>query len=327
MIENGLDIAEPTPPRALPRRGGRRVPLRLFRPDHASSRASTCCSTRWHAFPTPIWGDDAQLMIFGGNLERQPEAVPGEDREAGRRRPATASASTAPTRTAEMPSLMRSVDWMIIPSIWWENSPIVIQEAFFHGRPMICSNIGGMAEKITDGVDGLHFRVASLGRPGRSHDRGPHAIPACGTACGPASSRRSATRNAPGSTSNSTTILRLSKAKAAPRRRPDRLSSRIQRHLNQEIIPMKRILVISPSGEVYDHDNVRWYKYQRYPAQHQPLSQHRRRLRLRFVAEAAELRQARRARDPQSEVERHRPLSTPSTTTSSCAAPTTSTAT
>ena len=56
---------------------------------------------------------------------------------------------------------MRSIDWTIIPSIWWENSPIVIQESFFHGRPMICSNIGGMAEKITDGVDGLHFRVGS----------------------------------------------------------------------------------------------------------------------------------------------------------------------
>ena len=24
---------------------------------------------------------------------------------------------------------------------------------------------------------------------------------------------------------------------------------------------MKRILVISPSGEVYDHDNVRWYNH------------------------------------------------------------------
>ena len=38
---------------------------------------------------------------------------------------------------------------------------MVIQEAFFHGRPMICSNIGGMAEKITNGVNGLHFRVGS----------------------------------------------------------------------------------------------------------------------------------------------------------------------
>jgi glycosyltransferase involved in cell wall biosynthesis len=28
-----------------------------------------------------------------------------------------------------------------------------------HGRPVICSNIGGMAEKVTDGINGLHFRV------------------------------------------------------------------------------------------------------------------------------------------------------------------------
>jgi glycosyltransferase involved in cell wall biosynthesis len=26
-----------------------------------------------------------------------------------------------------------------------------------HGRPVICSDIGGMAEKVTDGVNGLHF--------------------------------------------------------------------------------------------------------------------------------------------------------------------------
>jgi glycosyltransferase involved in cell wall biosynthesis len=58
-----------------------------------------------------------------------------------------------------MPDLMSSVDWVIVPSIWWENSPLVVQEAFHFGRPVICSDIGGMAEKVTDGVDGLHFRV------------------------------------------------------------------------------------------------------------------------------------------------------------------------
>ena len=52
-------------------------------------------------------------------------------------------------RSAELPTLMRDVDWAVVPSIWWENSPIVIQESFFHGRPLICSNVGGMAEKIT----------------------------------------------------------------------------------------------------------------------------------------------------------------------------------
>lgn len=59
----------------------------------------------------------------------------------------------------EVSRRMRNVDWVVVPSIWWENSPMVIQEAFVHGRPVICSNIGGMAEKVRDGVDGLHFEV------------------------------------------------------------------------------------------------------------------------------------------------------------------------
>jgi glycosyltransferase involved in cell wall biosynthesis len=48
---------------------------------------------------------------------------------------------------------------VVVPSRWWENSPLVIQEAFLHQRPVICSDIGGMAEKVDDGVDGLHFRA------------------------------------------------------------------------------------------------------------------------------------------------------------------------
>jgi glycosyltransferase involved in cell wall biosynthesis len=59
----------------------------------------------------------------------------------------------------DLPRLMAEVDWVVVPSRWWENSPLVIQEAFLHKRPVICSNIGGMAEKVTDGVDGLHFRA------------------------------------------------------------------------------------------------------------------------------------------------------------------------
>lgn len=52
---------------------------------------------------------------------------------------------------------MGDVDWVVVPSIWWENSPLVIQEAFARGRPVICSDVGGMAEKVNDGINGLHF--------------------------------------------------------------------------------------------------------------------------------------------------------------------------
>ena len=30
---------------------------------------------------------------------------------------------------AELPRLMGTVDWVVVPSVWWENSPLVIHEA------------------------------------------------------------------------------------------------------------------------------------------------------------------------------------------------------
>lgn len=66
-----------------------------------------------------------------------------------------------PYDNEEVLILMGQCDYVVIPSLWWENSPVVIQEAFAAGRPVIASGIGGMAEKITDGVSGLHFRVGS----------------------------------------------------------------------------------------------------------------------------------------------------------------------
>ncbi len=57
--------------------------------------------------------------------------------------------------------LMQSVHAVLIPSVWWENSPVVIQEALRNCRPIVCSDIGGMAEKVRDGIDGFHFPVGS----------------------------------------------------------------------------------------------------------------------------------------------------------------------
>ncbi len=48
-----------------------------------------------------------------------------------------------------------------MPSIWWENAPLVIEEALAHRRPVICSDIGGMAEKVRPGKDGFHFPVGN----------------------------------------------------------------------------------------------------------------------------------------------------------------------
>ena len=57
----------------------------------------------------------------------------------------------------DLPEILQETDWVVMPSIWWENSPLVIQESLKYGRPLLVSNIGGMAEKVTDGKNGLHF--------------------------------------------------------------------------------------------------------------------------------------------------------------------------
>lgn len=50
--------------------------------------------------------------------------------------------------------VLAQTDVLVVPSLWYENSPLVIQEAFAAGVPVIASNIGALTEKIRPGVDG-----------------------------------------------------------------------------------------------------------------------------------------------------------------------------
>ncbi len=52
---------------------------------------------------------------------------------------------------------LASIDALVVPSIWAENSPLVIQEAFLAGVPVIASRIGGIPELVEDGKNGLLF--------------------------------------------------------------------------------------------------------------------------------------------------------------------------
>jgi glycosyltransferase involved in cell wall biosynthesis len=98
------------------------------------------------------------LWLHGANLELQ---TPEFQEEFAAQRELLADRVTfrGPYDHDELPKLMADLHWVVVPSIWWENSPLVIQEAFFHRRPIICSDIGGMAEKVGDGIDGIHFRA------------------------------------------------------------------------------------------------------------------------------------------------------------------------
>ncbi|HSC21060.1 MAG TPA: glycosyltransferase, partial [Solirubrobacterales bacterium] len=101
---------------------------------------------------------DAHLWLNGANLELQTQEFQEEFAQLQEQLRGRVT-FRGPYEHHELPRLMEDLHWVLIPSIWWENSPLVIQEAFFHRRPIISSDVGGMAEKVRDGVDGLHFRV------------------------------------------------------------------------------------------------------------------------------------------------------------------------
>jgi glycosyltransferase involved in cell wall biosynthesis len=104
------------------------------------SRAGVGHSLSLHggtAFQTP-----AVIDAFNAALAAAPDA-----RHAG------------PYARADLVRRMAGVDWVLVPSVWWENAPLVIAEAQRQRRPVICSDVGGMAEMVRDGVDGLHAAI------------------------------------------------------------------------------------------------------------------------------------------------------------------------
>ncbi|MGQ9765883.1 MAG: glycosyltransferase family 4 protein [Anaerolineae bacterium] len=52
---------------------------------------------------------------------------------------------------------LRQLDCLVVPSVWYENSPLVIQEAYAVGLPVVASRLGALAEKVEDGVTGRLF--------------------------------------------------------------------------------------------------------------------------------------------------------------------------
>lgn len=102
------------------------------------------------------------LEVHGANLEYQADAY--REKIIKLREPLIEEGVVrwvGPYQPHELRRRMAGVDWVVVPSIWWENSPMVIQEAFVCGRPLLVSDIGGMAEKVRDGIDGKYVVAGS----------------------------------------------------------------------------------------------------------------------------------------------------------------------
>jgi glycosyltransferase involved in cell wall biosynthesis len=57
---------------------------------------------------------------------------------------------------------MKRCDLVVVPSRWLETGPLVVLEAFAAGTPVLGARLGGVAELVSDGVDGVLVPPESL---------------------------------------------------------------------------------------------------------------------------------------------------------------------
>lgn len=62
----------------------------------------------------------------------------------------------------QIAQVLACIDVLVVPSIWYENSPITIHEARLASVPVIGSQLGGTPELIRDEVSGLIFRAGDV---------------------------------------------------------------------------------------------------------------------------------------------------------------------
>ena len=89
----------------------------------------------------------------------------------------------------DFPVVMNELDALVVPSTWSENTPLVLFAAGSAGRPIIGSDVSGIAEVVTDGVNGRLFEAGNpdalaqvldelIRQPERLSEMARHARPA-----------------------------------------------------------------------------------------------------------------------------------------------------
>jgi glycosyltransferase involved in cell wall biosynthesis len=156
VIENVLPVMPTLPPRTL-REGEKRTRFAFFGQVNPYKGIDLLLEA-FLKLPEEVLGI-ISLDIHGANLDKQTGEL--KEKVAGLLAKLEGVVTMRGAyESHQLSQLLDECDWVIIPSIWWENSPVVIQEAIAHGRPLIGANIGGMKEKI-EGIAGLTFEARS----------------------------------------------------------------------------------------------------------------------------------------------------------------------
>jgi glycosyltransferase involved in cell wall biosynthesis len=59
-------------------------------------------------------------------------------------------------------NIFKNVDLLVIPSLWWENSPYMMKEAMARNVPIIASDVGGLTVNIRNSHNGFTFKMGDI---------------------------------------------------------------------------------------------------------------------------------------------------------------------
>ena len=76
-----------------------------------------------------------------------------------------------PFQPSEIDRVLASVDVAALPSVWWDCAPLAASECLAARVPLLVPRLGGLAEAVSDGVDGLLFDALDVGDLARCLDR------------------------------------------------------------------------------------------------------------------------------------------------------------
>lgn len=97
------------------------------------------------------------LDVYGIVQDEEGRRIEAEIRRAADRR----IRLLPPVPAGEVVATIAGYDVLAVPSQWLESGPLVVYEAFAAGTPVLGSRLGGIAELVTDGVDGMLVEPAS----------------------------------------------------------------------------------------------------------------------------------------------------------------------
>ena len=100
------------------------------------------------SFRATVFGDPAVSPDYTAALHRRIDGLPV--RFAG------------PFDRADVGQAYADIDVLVVPSLWPENSPLVVHEAFMHGAVVVASRMGGIPDLVSDGIDGFLYEATNV---------------------------------------------------------------------------------------------------------------------------------------------------------------------